>query len=72
MRLPSGRVIIDQEFCKGCSLCIRICPREVLGLSNRFNSVGYYPAVVESAEKCNGCGFCAQVCPEVAISVYRE
>ncbi|MGC8777161.1 MAG: 4Fe-4S dicluster domain-containing protein [Candidatus Caldatribacteriaceae bacterium] len=66
-----GIVQIDEEFCKGCGLCVRICPRKVLAIADYFNSRGYYPACVVRGEDCTGCGFCAQVCPDVAISVYR-
>jgi 2-oxoglutarate ferredoxin oxidoreductase subunit delta len=68
----TNQVIIDFEFCKGCGLCVRVCPRNVLGISEDFNSRGYFPAKVCAQEKCIGCGFCAEVCPEVAIAVYKE
>lgn len=68
----SSRVVIDFEFCKGCGLCLRVCPRGVLAISEDFNSRGYFPARVCAEEKCIGCGFCAEVCPEVAIAVYKE
>jgi len=67
-----NKVLINQEFCKGCGYCVQICPKKVLVLSGDFNSHGYYPAMVHDNNHCIGCGFCAQVCPEVAISVYRE
>lgn len=66
-----GMVVIDEEFCKGCGLCVRICPKKVLAIAEHFNSRGYYPACVVRKEECIGCGFCAQVCPDVAITVYR-
>ncbi len=65
-------VSIDREFCKGCGLCVRICPKQVLAIADTFNSKGYYPAIVTQEDRCVGCGFCAQVCPDVAISVYKE
>ncbi|MCS7241434.1 MAG: ferredoxin family protein [Candidatus Caldatribacterium sp.] len=67
-----ARVIVNREFCKGCTLCTYACPQGVLVISHDFNSRGYYPADVRDLEKCVGCGFCAQVCPDVAITVYRE
>ncbi|MGQ9473511.1 MAG: 4Fe-4S dicluster domain-containing protein [Candidatus Caldatribacteriaceae bacterium] len=71
MQVEKGIVQIDRELCKGCGLCIRICPKKVLAFSDHFNTRGYYPACVVKEADCIGCGFCAQVCPDVAISVYR-
>lgn len=71
MQVEKGIVQIDREFCKGCGLCVRICPKKVLVISDHFNTRGYYPARVAKEADCIGCGFCAQVCPDVAISVYR-
>ncbi len=70
--MAKAKVIINQEFCKGCGLCVNICPKKILTIEDGFNSKGYYPATIFDEEKCIACGFCAQVCPDVAISVYRE
>lgn len=37
-------VVIDEERCKGCGLCINACPKKVLSFSKKFNSKGYHPA----------------------------
>ncbi|MGQ9622621.1 MAG: 4Fe-4S dicluster domain-containing protein [Candidatus Caldatribacteriaceae bacterium] len=65
------KVVIDREFCKGCTLCTYVCPKGILRISSCFNSRGYYPVEVYDEKECIGCGFCAQVCPDVAIAVYR-
>jgi 2-oxoglutarate ferredoxin oxidoreductase subunit delta len=68
-----GRVVIDEQKCKACLICIDNCPQKMLGQSKNMNKSGYYP-VVFLAEKgqCKGCALCAVVCPEIAIKeVYR-
>ncbi len=66
-----GTVIIEQNICKGCELCIVACPQESLGLSSKININGYrYVELVK--DNCTGCVNCALVCPDVAITVYRE
>jgi 2-oxoglutarate ferredoxin oxidoreductase subunit delta len=65
-------VIIDQERCKGCGLCINACPKKTLGFSKIFNSKGYHPAEQHSPQDCIGCGFCYRMCPDTAITVVRE
>ncbi len=74
-----GRIDIHRERCKGCGLCIAVCPKKQIEISERLNTKGYYPAsfreenLAETDDsKCTGCALCALVCPDVAIEVYRE
>ena len=68
-----GTVIIDQERCKGCSLCTLVCPQFVLVLAPQLNAKGYHPAELnESVGHCTGCTVCAVICPDVCITVFRE
>lgn len=67
-----GMVIIREEECKGCELCVDACPVDVLSLASGLNSRGYHPSVY-SGEGCTGCGVCFYVCPEPgAITVYKR
>lgn len=72
--MATGTVIIDQDRCKGCSLCVSVCPQEVLFLEpKRLNARGYHPAVLRTDERhCTGCAVCAVICPDVCITVLRE
>jgi 2-oxoglutarate ferredoxin oxidoreductase subunit delta len=66
-----GNVVIAQEICKGCELCIEACPQDSLGLSEKINLKGYRYAVLIQ-DNCTGCVNCALVCPDAAITVFRE
>lgn len=70
-KVAKGKVEIDEQRCKGCSLCIEACPRKVLALSKDPNSKGYYFAMSVVPEQCTGCTMCAQMCPDTAIKVFR-
>lgn len=78
MARKKGTIIIDRELCKGCYLCISVCPDQLIAISGELNQKGYYPAEFIEADnkkedsKCTGCATCALVCPDVAIEVYRE
>ena len=67
----AGKIIIDCERCKGCGLCLVVCPNAVIGLSEKSNSKGLFPACVCNDE-CIACGACALVCPEAAIEIFRD
>ena len=68
-----GRIVIDSERCKGCELCVGVCPQHVIRMAESFNTHGYRPAQLADPDgACTGCGVCAIICPDVAITVFRE
>jgi 2-oxoglutarate ferredoxin oxidoreductase subunit delta len=68
-----GKIVINKELCKGCSLCVGACPQKLIVVAEEINSKGYHPAeFVDSKRVCTGCTLCALTCPEVAIEVFRE
>jgi len=69
--LKKGYIVIDHEMCKGCGLCVEVCPKGLITVAQGLNTKGYFPAEFKGAEECTGCALCALVCPEVAIEVYR-
>ncbi len=72
--MAKGRIEINEDNCKGCTLCTIACPHGVIVMSTeRPNARGYYPAMFSDAEgKCTGCALCAVACPDVCITVYRQ
>ncbi|NLF80822.1 MAG: 4Fe-4S binding protein [Clostridia bacterium] len=67
-----AKVIIDIEICKGCGLCVRACPKHLLGLAaSKLNSRGYQPAEISDQAACIGCAACARTCPDLAIEIEK-
>jgi 2-oxoglutarate ferredoxin oxidoreductase subunit delta len=71
-----GKIKIDRERCKGCRLCMEVCPNQRIEIDDALNKKGYAPARFDEEDEvdrkgCTGCAQCAMVCPEVAIEVYR-
>ena len=65
------KIVVDEERCKGCELCIPVCPKHIMVMSKKFNKKGYHPATQINLEECTGCAFCAMTCPDVAIEVFK-
>ena len=64
-----GTVTIARERCKGCELCVPVCPPRVLSMSTEVNSMGF--RVPELAPGCTGCGACLLICPDFCFEVFR-
>ncbi len=68
----AGHIKIDSERCKGCGLCIGVCPRKKLVIRETSNKKGFFPADQVETIECSACGMCAIVCPEAIIEIYRD
>lgn len=67
------KITINEELCKGCGLCARACPKDLIELSkSKLNAKGYHPATIADIEKCIACASCARICPDVAIYIEKE
>ncbi|MCT8138854.1 4Fe-4S binding protein [Anaerobacillus sp. CMMVII] len=65
------RVIFNEDICKGCALCVNVCPQDIIKISETINLKGYHPAYVEDQEACTSCTACGRICPDGVITVYR-
>ena len=63
--------IIDNDRCKGCGLCVTICPKKVLEMSEEVNSMGYFPVYQARPDDCVFCTTCCIMCPDVAITIIK-
>ena len=66
-----GAIVVDNERCKGCSLCVVACPVKVISLAKEVNAKGYNYAREYVEDTCIGCSACATVCPYGCITVYK-
>ncbi len=67
-----GRVDFIEDRCKGCGICVQVCPRKIITMLERRNSRGHRLAGVERMQDCTGCAICAEMCPDSVIEVYRD
>ncbi|HZK57513.1 MAG TPA: 4Fe-4S binding protein [Clostridia bacterium] len=68
-----GKVTFNEDRCKGCGLCVTVCPVNIIKMDeNRINTKGYHPATIYEMDKCIACANCATICPDLVIIVERE
>jgi len=65
------RICIDENYCKGCHLCVDQCPQHVYEVSSRRNAKGYLVPEVARRKDCNACLICEMTCPDMAITVEK-
>jgi electron transport complex protein RnfB len=60
--MPMTVAVIDEAWCIGCTLCLKVCPTDAILGSNKMMHT-----VIESA--CTGCDLCLPVCPVDCIEM---
>jgi electron transport complex protein RnfB len=59
---PRRLAVIDEDWCIGCTLCIKACPVDcIVGASKQMHTV--------IDELCTGCDLCLPVCPVDCIAM---
>lgn len=59
---PRTMAVIDEAWCIGCTLCLKVCPTDaILGSNKRMHTV------IE--RYCTGCELCVPVCPVDCIAL---
>lgn len=64
---------IALDRCKGCGLCVDVCPKHVLALDGSIvDALGYHPVRLIDAAACTSCALCARICPDAVFTVYAR
>lgn len=66
------KIKINNDYCKGCMLCIPVCPHDALEVSKTLNVYGIHIAAFRKDGICSGCKNCATICPDMAIEVFKD
>lgn len=63
---------INIQKCKGCVLCVEVCPHVLIKQGKEINDHGYQYVILDDAdERCTGCTVCAVMCPDICIEVFK-
>lgn len=60
---------IEKRYCKGCLICIDVCPTKAITSAQEINAKGYILPREENMTRCKGCGLCELMCPDFAIAI---
>lgn len=71
MAIRTGTVTIDPGRCKGCEICVVVCPVDILEMSAGTNEFGYHQPALKGEGVCTACKICALMCPDYAIEVFK-
>lgn len=64
------KLIINYDKCKGCSMCVNVCPKKILEIDNqKLNQKGYHPVEIIDRDACISCAMCATMCPDNIITI---
>ena len=66
-----AKIIINQDRCKGCLLCVSFCPKGLIKKSAKLNNKGLNFVEFDLNGECVGCMQCAVICPDCCIEVYK-
>lgn len=65
------RLLIDERYCKGCLICVDVCPTKAIRSSEMINSKGYILPEENEMNRCKDCGLCELMCPDFAIAIEK-
>ena len=65
--MPEVRIL--EDYCKGCGLCVPVCPKSILSLSESVNRRGIHIVQANREIPCIGCLNCATMCPDAALEI---
>lgn len=63
------RIAVNEDWCKGCHICVQVCPHHVLEVDAEAYLRGFHPVRVARPEDCTVCRQCELLCPDLAIAV---
>jgi len=64
-------VVVNDDWCKGCVICVDVCPTKVLDMKEMLSKWEGSIAEVVEVDKCIGCMLCELSCPDFAIEVFE-
>jgi 2-oxoglutarate ferredoxin oxidoreductase subunit delta len=65
------KITILEEWCKGCTICVEVCPTDVLKMESVGTRWQGSIAVVIDADACIACMQCELQCPDFSLLIEK-
>ena len=62
------KIKLNTKKCKGCFLCVSVCPVKALSPSGELGPKGYETVKIDET-KCIQCGSCYKICPDCVFEI---
>ena len=67
-----AKLTFKTDNCKGCGLCVDVCPKKVLRLAtDKINKKGHHPVEAANEADCIPGAFCPTICPDCILKIER-
>lgn len=67
-----AKITVAKELCKGCTLCVGVCPKNIIKVDEDYiNAKGYHPVCITDESLCIACASCALVCPDTVFEIEK-
>lgn len=63
---PKGFIHIYEDLCKGCEICVAMCPKDILAMGDDLK------VHVVNRKDCTVCRICEWHCPDFAIFIEKK
>ena len=64
-----AEVKLNSSRCKGCFLCMSVCPKGVFVKAKELGEKGFEMVTIDKSKECIGCGQCYKMCPDYCIEI---
>lgn len=68
----AGGIKLNRNWCKGCGLCVEICPKNVYDRDSKVSTKGFKEIIIKNPELCSQCMLCELLCPDLAIMIEKK
>jgi 2-oxoglutarate ferredoxin oxidoreductase subunit delta len=66
------RFNLNPAYCKGCGICIEVCPKKAIESTGRLDAKGHILPRGGDMSRCTGCRLCELVCPDFAVAIIEN